>query len=167
MGTSGTPAGDRRPRTTARATVGLSSWAACCTGTLRGGWHPAAWLVGLMVFPALITALWWRARRHPTPLRVTGPLGHVVNLAVFLALYLTWWYAPAVDVLSDAALLFYGGSMMLAAARGCAGCEALAVSNWLLRRDDRVGRAVFGAIDVGEARRTSPGPLALGVGRGR
>jgi hypothetical protein len=122
----------------------------------------------LLVFPALITAgLWWRARRHPTPRRATGPLGQAVNLAVFLALYLTWWYAPAVDVLSDAALLFYGGSMLLAAARGYAGCEALAVSNWLLRRDDRVGCAVFGAIDVGEARRISLGPLTFGVGRGR
>jgi hypothetical protein len=29
--------------------------------------------------------------------------------------------------------------MLLAAARGYAGCEVLAVSNWLLHRDDQVG----------------------------
>jgi Clp amino terminal domain, pathogenicity island component len=57
---------------------------------------------------------------------------------VFLALYLTWWYAPGLDVLNDAALLFYGGSMLVAARRGYAGCEVLAVSNWLLRADHRV-----------------------------
>jgi len=41
-----------------------------------------------------------------------------VNLAVVLALYLTFWYAPALSVTSDAALIFYGVSMLLAAARG-------------------------------------------------
>jgi hypothetical protein len=82
-----------------------------------------------------------------------------INLAVFLALYLTWWYAPELDVLSDAALLFYGGSMLVAAARGIAGCEVLAVSNWLLRRDDEVGRAPFSPLDALEsrhARRSGP-----------
>ena len=151
--------------TVARATAGALLVGSVLYGHAAWGWHPVAWLVGLLVFPALvIAAQWWRARRHPTPLRATGPLGHAVNLAVFLVLYLTWWY---VDVLSDAALLFYGGSMLLAAARGYAGCEAFAVSNWLLRRDDRVGCALFGAIDAGETRHASPGEPALGVGHGR
>ena len=75
-----------------------------------------------------------------------------MNLAVFPALYLTWWYAPELDVLSDAALLFYGGSMLVAAARGIAGCEVLAVSNWLLRRDDEVGCAPFSPLDALETR---------------
>ena len=93
-------------------------------------WHPAAWLLGLVVFPAAILASqWWRVRRRPEPLRATGPVGHVISLAVFAALYFTWWYAPPFDVLSDAVLLFYGGSMLLAAARGYPGCEVLAVSN--------------------------------------
>jgi hypothetical protein len=46
---------------------------------------------------------------------------------VFLALYLP-------EPTSDAALIFYGASMLLAALRGYAGCEVLAVSNWRLRR---------------------------------
>jgi hypothetical protein len=72
--------------------------------------------------------------------------------AVFLALYLTLWYAPALDVTSDAALVFYGGWMLLAALRGYAGCEVLAVSNWLLGRDDQIGCAVFWPVDQLERR---------------
>jgi len=54
-------------------------------------------------------------------------------------LYLTGWYVPVLWFTSDALLAFYGVSMLLAAVRGYAGCEVLAVSNWILRRDDRVG----------------------------
>jgi hypothetical protein len=45
--------------------------------------------------------------------------------------------------------------MWLAAARGYAGCEVLAVSNWLLRRDDQIGCAVFWPIDQLEQHRTA------------
>ena len=76
----------------------------------------------------------------------------MLNLAVFLALYLTFWYAPALRVTSDAALIYYGASMLVAARRGYAGCEVLAVSNWLLRRDDEVGCAVFFVVDQLERR---------------
>jgi hypothetical protein len=76
----------------------------------------------------------------------------VLNLAVLLALYLTPWYAPALAVTSDAALVFYGTSMLLAAARGYAGCEVLAVSNWLLGRDDQVGCLLFAPVDQLERR---------------
>jgi hypothetical protein len=44
--------------------------------------------------------------------------------------------------------------MGLAAARGYAGCEVLAASNWLLRRDDQVGCAVFWPVDQLEHHRT-------------
>ena len=71
---------------------------------------------------------------------------------MFLALYLTFWYAPALSVTSDATLIFYGASMVLAAVRGYAGCEVLAVSNWLLRRDDQVGCALFLPVDHAERR---------------
>jgi hypothetical protein len=37
--------------------------------------------------------------------------------------------------------------MLLAAARGYGGCEVLAVSNWLLRRDDQVGCLVLSPLD--------------------
>lgn len=140
--------------TTARITVGTAVVGSVAYGHVTRGWHLVAWLLGLVVFPAvLLTVQWWRSRHRPAPLRAVGPVGHAVNLAVFLALYLTWWYAPAVAVFSDAALVFYGGSMLVAAARGYGCCEVLAVSNWLLRRDDQVGCALLWPIDAAEARR--------------
>jgi hypothetical protein len=84
-------------------------------------------------------------------LRATGPVAHALNVAVFVVLYL-------LEPTSDAALLFYlfyRVSMWLAAARGYAGCELLAVSNWLLRRDDQIGCAVFWPIDRLERHRTA------------
>lgn len=127
--------------TAARILVGLVLVGSVLYGHATGGWHPVAWLLGLIVFPAVVLAsLWWRARRNPEPMRASGPVGHAINAVIFLALYLTWWYAPTVDVLSDAALIFYGASMLLAAARGYAGCEVLAVSKRSVapRRPDRL-----------------------------
>jgi hypothetical protein len=134
--------------TAARLAVGLALVGSVLQGELAGPFRPAAWLLGLLGFPAvLLTWQWWRTRRgRPRP-RATGPLGDALNIAVFLALYLTPWYAPPLRFTSDAALLFYGTSMLLAALRGYGGCEVLAVSNWLLRRDDRVGCVVFSPID--------------------
>lgn len=48
---------------------------------------------------------------------------------------------------SDATLYFYGASMLIAAWRGFDGCEALAVSSWLLNRRDHVGCGVFAPVD--------------------
>ena len=53
--------------------------------------------------------------------------------------------------------------MLLAALRGYAGCEVLAISNWLLRRDDQVGCMVFAPVEDLErrvlvSRRTKPVP---------
>ena len=153
----------------ARVAVGVVLVGSVLYGHATSGWHPTAWLFGLLVIPATVLAAQaWRARHRPAPLRVVGPVGHVVNLAVFLALYLTTWYAPEVDMLSDAALLFYGGSMLVAAARGYAGCEVLAVSNWLLNRDDQIGCALFWPIDALEARSAArKAPMTAGAGRGR
>lgn len=112
-----------------------------------------AWPVALVAFPAVLTAgQWLRTRFRPAPARATGPVAHVLNVAVFAVLYGTAWYAPSFDVLSDAAIVFYGSSMVLAAVRGYGGCEVLAVSNWLLRRDDQVGCLVFWPVDAAEAR---------------
>jgi hypothetical protein len=139
--------------TATRIAAGVLLVGSVLYGHWSRGWHPFAWLLGGLVFPAAVVAgLWWRARNHPQPARATGPVGHAVNLGAFLGLYLTWWYAPAVDVLSDAVLVFYGGSMLLAAVRGYAGCEVFAASNWLLRRDDQVGCPPFWPIDAVEAR---------------
>lgn len=110
-------------------------------------------VLGLLVFPAiLLFGQWLRLRYTSAPLRATGPIGHLVNAAIFLALYLTPWYFPPLAFTSDAALYFYGAAMLLAAGRGYAGCEVLAISNWLLRRDDQVGCVLFGPVDTLEAR---------------
>ena len=135
--------------TTARIVVGGLLLASVTWGHLTRGFHLSAWLLGLVGFPALVLAgQWLRARRTPTPLRATGPVAHALNLAVFLVLYL-------LEPTSDAALLFYGASMWLAAVRGDAGCEVLAVSNWLLRGDDQIGCALFWPIDELEHHRTT------------
>jgi hypothetical protein len=116
--------------------------------------RPLPWILGLLIFPLIAIGWQWvRARRRPHRLRATGPIAHVVDIAVFFALYLTPYYAPAIGLTSDAALLFYGVSMLLAAARGYAGCEVLAISNTVLGRDDQIGCLVFGPIDQVESGR--------------
>ena len=70
---------------------------------------------------------------------------------MFFTLYGTTWYAPPLEATNDAALIFYGASVLLAAARGYAGCEVLAASNWLLRRVDQVGCRLFLPVDRGES----------------
>ena len=127
--------------TSARIVVGALLLGSVVQGHLARGFHPSAWILGLVGFPAVLVGLQWlRARRTPTRLEATGPVGHALNLAVFLVLYLP-------EPTSDATLLFYGASMWLAALRGYAGCEVLAASNWLLHRDDQVGCALFWPVD--------------------
>jgi hypothetical protein len=144
--------------TTARIVVGILLLGSVIQGHLAGPFRPAAWALGLLGFPALLLGCQWlRARRSPTRLQATGPIANLANVAVFLALYLTPDYAPVLSITSDAALLFYGASMLLAAVRGYAGCEVLAVSNWLLGRDDQIGCLLFWPIDHAERRRTRAG----------
>ena len=148
--------------TAARVIVGLVLLGSVVQGHLARGFHPSSWALGLLGFPALLLAgQWLRARRSPTRLEASGPIGHALNLAVFLALYL-------LEATSDAALVFYGASMLLAALRGYAGCEVLAVSNWLLRRDDQIGCAAFWPVDHLERRGASAeAPPADGAGNPR
>lgn len=141
--------------TAARLIAGLLLIGDVAYGHWARGFHPAAWALGLIGFPAiLLAAQWLRTRHGRPPLRATGPAGHAVNAAVFFALYFTPWYAPALSVTSDAALIFYGASMLLAAARGYAGCEVLAISNSLLRRHDQVGCLIFSPLDRLEQRQS-------------
>ncbi|HEV2477185.1 MAG TPA: hypothetical protein VGX22_11635, partial [Candidatus Dormibacteraeota bacterium] len=88
----------------------------------------------------------------PSRFQETGPLGTAINMIVFLTLFLTPWYFRPLSFTSDAALVFYGASMWLAAIRGYGGCEVLAISNWLLRRDDQVGCFVLSPVDYLEHR---------------
>jgi len=89
--------------------------AACLTfppGASRSVWHGGD--------PRARTQASQSPGGEPAGRRATGPAGHAVNAAVFAALYATPWYAPPLGFTSDAALIFYGASMLLAAARGYA-----------------------------------------------
>lgn len=122
-------------------------------GQLRTGFDPLGLLLGVITFPALLLAWQWlRARRNPARFQATGPVGTAINMVIFLALFLTPWYAPPFAFTSDAALVFYGASMLLAAVRGYGGCEVLAISNWVLGRDDQVGCFVLSPVDFLEHR---------------
>ena len=130
--------------TLARIAVGfaLVAWAVVD----GAGWGDVA--LGLVGFPAvLVLAHWLRLRFDRTPLRATGHLGFCLNAAVVAVLLVS-------STTHEATLLWLGASMLLAAWRGYAGCESLAISNWLLRRDDQVGCLVFAPVDELEARPT-------------
>lgn len=139
--------------TAARLVVGLLLVGSVVHGQLVTQLRPTTWALGLLGFPALVLVWhWWRIRRTRTRFYDTSPLSFALGVLVFLALYLTWWYAPALSVTSDAALIFFGGSMILAALRRYTGCEILALSNWFLRRHDQIACAVFVPIDALERR---------------
>lgn len=127
--------------TTGRLLVGGAMVGAVLDGHLTGTFDPQPWILGLAGLPGLLLG-WqgWRARRHPGRLvALTGPFGHVATTLAFFVLY--------AGLSADAALLFFGSSMLLAAVRGYAGCEVLAIPNWLLGRDDQVGCLLFGPLD--------------------
>jgi hypothetical protein len=122
-------------------------------GGVQIGFNPLSVGIGVIAFPALLLAWQWiRARNAKAPYEATGPLATTINIAVFIALVLTPRYAPPLSFTSNAALVFYGASMLLAAARGYRGCEVLAISNWILRRDDQIGCLVLSPIDDYERR---------------
>ena len=59
--------------------------------------------------------------------------------------------------------VWLGASMMLAAARGYAGCEVLAIFNLITGRRDQIGCILYTPIDAAEAKRrrgdaTAPNP---------
>jgi multidrug transporter EmrE-like cation transporter len=144
--------------TTARLGIGLWLVGSVIHGQLTTGFTPAThaiatWALGLIGFPALALA-WhgWHIRRHPARFVDTSLLSFALSVALPLALYFTWWYAPAFSITSDAVLLFVAGSMVFAALRGSAGCELLALSNWLLRRCDQIACALLTPIDSLEQR---------------
>jgi hypothetical protein len=127
----------------ARAAVGLALI------YLAFSWDDPGWadpLFAVVVIPAAVTGLLaLRARRTQRPVRATGTFGHVANAAVIVPLF-------AHPATVGTALLFYGGSMLVAAARRSGGCEVTAISNALLNRNDQVGCALFAPVDLAQAR---------------
>ena len=137
--------------TIARIAVGLTFLYLAFTEFGNPSWD-LAWYsapLALLAFPAaLLLFQAVRLRFTNDTLNATGVLGFVLNLCVGAVLF-------SFDYTRDAALLFYGASMLLAAARGYAGCESLAITNWILRRDDQVGCVVFSPLDAIESRTTA------------
>ncbi len=134
--------------TAARVCLGLGLlYFAIFDGAFRWGlqWHDV--LLGLLGFPAVIilgVLLWKALTGSSAPIPGMGPLGYCATTGVFFALFT----APFTQ---EATALFVGSSLLLAAARGYAGCEVAAITNWLLRRDDQVGCVVFSPLDEAEA----------------
>jgi hypothetical protein len=131
--------------TLARVALGTAAVAKPLLDGTDGGlqWHEP--LIGLALVPAALALIqllrtWWRSDQ----LNATGPVGMAITTAVGGALL-------NIHFTSDAAFLFIGASTLLAAMRGYAGCELLAVSNWLLRRNDQAGCIIFSPVDAIEA----------------
>ncbi len=142
--------------TIARLVLGLILFGSVFYGHLiKGPFRPLPWVIGLLIFPAMFT-LWQylRARRNPARLEANSPVATVLNVVIFFAFYFTLLYAPSIAFMSDAVLIFYGLSMLVAALRGYGGCESLAISNWLLKRDDQLGCLLFLPIDYAERKFT-------------
>lgn len=127
--------------TAGRVVVGVVLLGAAGAGGV--GWLDA--LVGLGLANALVGAVPVLRGPGAPPLRLTGPGGHLLNAALSAGFFVVW---PA------AALLFIGSALLVAAARGFAACEILAVSNLVRRRDDRIGCPVFAPLDWAEERVT-------------
>lgn len=135
--------------TTSRVLVGLGLLYLALADGLSWGltWREA--LLGLVGFPAVMVVLVMAARRFARrPVRFMGPLGLALNTAVIVALFVT-------DYTADAAALFYGATLFVAAWRAQPGCEATVLSNWILGRDDQIGCPTFAPIDEAEARLTA------------
>ncbi|MGH2532631.1 MAG: hypothetical protein ACRDJW_10030 [Thermomicrobiales bacterium] len=128
--------------TLARVVVGLAAIALALVGGLQ--WWEAS--LGVVIIPLVVTfGQAWLVRQYPDALREVDYAGACAT-ALIVAPFLIIPYT------SDATWLWLGASMLLAAVRGYAGCEVLAISNWLLRRDDTVGCVLFTPIDQVETR---------------
>jgi hypothetical protein len=116
---------------------------------LAGGFWDLSWsdpVVGFVVLPGVMVAVGLLASRYAQgPVRFTGIAGHLANLVVIVALLVN-------PVTAGGATLFYGASMLIAAACGRGRCEATVISNLILRRDDQIGCPLFFPVDVLEAR---------------
>ena len=132
--------------TVARLALGGYLLGSVIYGHIVRGFHLLPWVEGLVIFPAVILVWHWlRIRRNPNEFKNISFPAIVFNFGLFWLLY----FIPAT---SDMALIFYGTSILLAGVRGYSGCEILAISNVILRRDDQIGCAVFTPIDLLERR---------------
>src|SRR5258708_25267728 len=119
-------------RTLARIILGLILFGSVFYGhIIKGPFRPLPWVIGLLVFPGIFL-IWQylRARRNPARLEANSPVATVLNVVIFWAFYFTFIYAPSIDFMSDAVLIFYGLSMLVAALRCYGGGGGLGVVIW-------------------------------------
>jgi hypothetical protein len=143
--------------TLGRVAVGVALLALAIIGLPPWGHLIPIWqlLIGLVALPAVATlAQLARLAFSKQRLNQSGEVAAVVNCVVITVLAI----APPTR---GATLVFLGFSMLVAAIRGYGGCESLAVSNLLLRRDDQVGCLLFSPIDKLESH---PGTGVTGAG---
>ena len=108
---------------------------------MRGiSWDDA--FIGFVVFPAAVSLALGLRGPDARPLRLVGPGGYALNILI---------WTVAFNLVLLPTLLFAGATQILAAARGYAGCELFAVSNWLRQRDDQIACPVHSPIDAWEA----------------
>ena len=124
-----------------RALVGLAALGAAAMLDATDTVH---WLAGLVGLPALTLIVMTVIRRGRPDADWTGPEGHLANTAIAVVIFV---------VSPPTAMIFYGTAMLLAAARGYGGCELLAFSNAILRRNDEIGCPVFSPVDAIETHR--------------
>jgi hypothetical protein len=148
--------------TASRAVGGLIAIAVPIALSGIGWWDVAAALVALplitMAVSGLVTAGYERyapealARRH---LICSGPACVLVAAVIGVAIAL----AITTPVSQVAIWSFLGASMLVAALRGYAGCEVLAIPNAITGRRDQIGCVLYTPIDAAEARskRSQPG----------
>jgi hypothetical protein len=109
-------------------------------------------LVAAIALPALRGA---RTRLFTAATAPGGPRRYVVSVVV-VAFAVGLTFATPAD--APAVWLWIGVSLLLAAARGDAGCEVLAVANLLTGRRESVGCMLFTPIDAAESRRRDVPP---------
>jgi hypothetical protein len=128
--------------TAARAAVGV----AMILGAFVIGVGTLDAIVGLLVFPIAVSGVVLLRGRNASQIRLTDARGHCFNCALIAAAFI---------LVPVAALLFYGTSLLVAAARGYGGCELFALSNVAWNRDDQIACSLFDAVDRAERRVTA------------
>ena len=133
--------------TIARVATGLGLLFLAGLAAHRGDlqWFEA--FIGLIGLPLLVMGIVVATKRilgTSSYLQATGSIGTLVNLSIIAALFVVPWT-------TEIAYFFYGIPMFIAAWRGYPGCEMLAMSNLVLRRQDELGCPWFWPIDTLEA----------------
>ena len=136
--------------TTARVVTGLCLFSLAGWAAVRGDFQTHEVLLGLVGLPMIVMLVVVASQRvlgTSAYLRATGPVGTLINFSMIVALFAIPWT-------TEIAYFFYGVPMFLAAWRGYPGCEMLAISNFVLRREDELGCPWFYPVDVFEERFT-------------